>query len=820
MVSVASEYISIGGNRNPAAADWDADSGLLAFGADKNVALWNPLTAQGVRRLFSGHSDQVTAVRFFPHFPIIITGSADRCVRIWQASSISSLDFSCKAVLEHRKSINIIAVEPQASIFAVGAADATISIWKFHQSPEIKADLVQKINITPRFIPLALALNSLQKSIQPDSVPTVLAAAGTNKRIQLYTSNIGENQSEFSLSSTLEGHEGWINSLAITQEDNSHDDLIMASASQDKYIRLWRVSRNTTHSVKVYTPVAGETALKPLEAKLQSFQVAEVNYAATFEALLIGHEDWIHTSAWTRFKDGQLRLLTTSADNSLAIWSKSNTGIWVCDTRLGEINAQKGSTTATGSTGGFWIGLWSPNGQTVTSLSRTGSWRLWDHDTGSGRWIQRNGISGHVRAVTGITWSSKGEYLLSTSSDQTTRLHSRWIGNGQTTWHEFSRPQIHGYDLNCIASLGSRQFISGADEKLLRVFDEPKPIAKVLERLCGVKQIDESIMPESASMPVLGLSNKATENEEQNENKTEDTAEESRDAINPASASSSSSIPDLQHPPLEDDLARHTLWPECEKLYGHGYEISAIAASHDLRVVATACKASSIDHAVIRLYNTENWQEIKPVLTVHSLTVASLCFSEDDAQLLSVGRDRKWAVFQRVEGKPLEYSLRSSNPKAHTRMIHDCDWAPKECGCIFVTAGREKAVKIWGAEGDNFNMKTSIPTTEGVSAVSFMQRIIRQTLHLAVGFESGELDIYALSVPQNFEKVAQYRVGAKYSFSRTITSLCWRPCERQVLMSDGEEQKAQEQHESGELAVASEDTSLRLFKISELPLSC
>ena len=42
MVSITTEYISVGGNRHPAAADWDVQSGVLAFGADNNVALWDP----------------------------------------------------------------------------------------------------------------------------------------------------------------------------------------------------------------------------------------------------------------------------------------------------------------------------------------------------------------------------------------------------------------------------------------------------------------------------------------------------------------------------------------------------------------------------------------------------------------------------------------------------------------------------------------------------------------------------------------------------------------------------------------------------------
>lgn len=35
------EYLSTGANRHGAAADWSPD-GVLAFGADANVALWRP----------------------------------------------------------------------------------------------------------------------------------------------------------------------------------------------------------------------------------------------------------------------------------------------------------------------------------------------------------------------------------------------------------------------------------------------------------------------------------------------------------------------------------------------------------------------------------------------------------------------------------------------------------------------------------------------------------------------------------------------------------------------------------------------------------
>jgi elongator complex protein 2 len=46
-MDVSSAFNSIGGNRNPAAADWDEGGvQLLAFGADNSIALWDPQASQ------------------------------------------------------------------------------------------------------------------------------------------------------------------------------------------------------------------------------------------------------------------------------------------------------------------------------------------------------------------------------------------------------------------------------------------------------------------------------------------------------------------------------------------------------------------------------------------------------------------------------------------------------------------------------------------------------------------------------------------------------------------------------------------------------
>ena len=43
LVMLSLDYITAGGNRHPSAADWDDCTGLLAYGTDRNVALWSPL---------------------------------------------------------------------------------------------------------------------------------------------------------------------------------------------------------------------------------------------------------------------------------------------------------------------------------------------------------------------------------------------------------------------------------------------------------------------------------------------------------------------------------------------------------------------------------------------------------------------------------------------------------------------------------------------------------------------------------------------------------------------------------------------------------
>ena len=127
------DYLAAGANRHPATADWNV-SGVLAYGANNNIALWRPLNAesQGVYELLSGHTDTVNAVKFLPNSSsgILLSGSVDKTVRIW-IKNADSERYSCiQSISDHGSSINCLAVTTGSrAIFASGSADSVIKIW-------------------------------------------------------------------------------------------------------------------------------------------------------------------------------------------------------------------------------------------------------------------------------------------------------------------------------------------------------------------------------------------------------------------------------------------------------------------------------------------------------------------------------------------------------------------------------------------------------------------------------------------------------------------------------------------------------------------
>ncbi len=79
-------------------------------------------------------------------------------------------------------------------------------------------------------------------------------------------------------------------------------------------------------------------------------------------------------------------------------------------------------------------------------------------------------------------------------------------------------------------------------------------------------------------------------------------------------------ISDYLSPPNEDFLVKHTLWPELNKLYAHGFELKNVVASHRGDFLLSSCKGQTQEDSQIYVWET-NTYKVTQKLTAHNFTV-------------------------------------------------------------------------------------------------------------------------------------------------------------------------------------------------------
>lgn len=716
--------VFIGANTQASTLAYDPATEIVAYGAGKCIALWKPAQAakNGVFATLKGHSATVTALQFVCGTDFLVSGGEDHAVNVWK---YNGLDYDLFQLLTgHANSVTAVAVGTHDT-FATGGADGFVILWRYAEG--VWREELRTV-VQPGFLPLSIAL-------QPLDDGAIMAVGGTTSKIFVYTvaeEEHGRSREQSSTSSessgsistlavtlqcVLTGHEDWIKALSFVQQEEGN--YILASGSQDRYIRLWRLCLDD----KIDDTDEDGTRLVLLSNKQHKFRTKNHRASFAFDALLMGHDDWVSGLQWNPL--GQLQLVSSSADTAVMVWEMdTESGVWCSISRLGEMSI-KGASTATGSSGGFWSCLWfvSDHHEYIMANGKTGAIRTYRKEGGS--WEPQISVSGPVRSVTDIKWAPCG-YFMATSLDQTTRLYAQW--NQDQTWHEFARPQIHGYDMVCVDYLSNEKFVSGGEEKVLRVFEMTHLIGRLLDDACGIK-MSISHLPESASLPVLGLSNKAEKQMETGEYQ-EDTSEP--DGEVPVKEEPEALAP---VPPLEDILQRYTLFPEQEKLYGHGYEISSVAVSPNGSLIASACRSNTSRHSVIRVFNAAHeFKQSSQLLEGHNLTITQLKFSSDGQNLLAVSRDRQMSVWRVVEESSARFELVELCAKPHTKIIWDCCWVPDHN--LFLTASRDKLVKLWEL-GEKIEMVSSVKLQDSVTAIDC--KVEGNGIVVAAGMESGAI---------------------------------------------------------------------------------
>ncbi|CAO2202344.1 unnamed protein product [Urochloa humidicola] len=756
-------FIGAGCNRVVNNVSWGA-CGLVAFGAQNAVALFSPQRGEIVTTL-PGHKAPVNCTLWLPtkkdvlqvrnrEAYYLLSGSADGAIMAWK---IGSGKGNWSHVLQlpgmHKKGITCLAgrmVSDTIAIFASTSSDGIVVIWEMAIEPTLggscKVSCLHTLSVGLKpMVSLSLAVLPEQGS------HLILAMGGLDHKIHIYC---GDKSGKFIKTCELKGHSDWIRSLDFSLPvmiSSEKHNIFLVSSSQDRTIRIWKMDSEAVSSGSTaQSRKANIEMTSYIEGPL--FVAGNTSYQVSLESLLVGHEDWVYSVEWqppTLLPGDEanqaMSILSASMDKMMMIWRpEKHTGLWINSVTVGELSH---------SALGFYGGHWQPDGKSILAHGYGGSFHMWrDVGLDSENWQPQIVPSGHFAPVSDLTWARSGQYLLSVSHDQTTRIFAPWrnqVNPGDMVyWREIARPQIHGHDINCVAFIqgsGNHRFVSGADEKVSRVFEAPLSFLKTLQQATLLKpDISDDfdhVQVLGANMSALGLSQKPI----YTHGVKESTSTNSGDGPD-----SMETIPDavptvFTEPPVEDQLAWNTLWPESHKLYGHGNELFSICCDYEGKLVASSCKAQSAPVAEIWLWEVGTWKAVGR-LQSHNLTVTQMEFSHDNAFLLSVSRDRHLSIFSiRKTNEGVEHRLVAKH-EAHKRIIWACSWNP--FGYEFATGSRDKTVKIWCVQdASSVKLLATLPQfRDSVTALAWMGRDRASNADiLAVGMDNGLIELWSVS---------------------------------------------------------------------------
>ena len=369
------------------------------------LVISSPAMANEKPEIFAqlGHTHNIRSVAFSPYGRYIVSGSFDKTIRLWNASTGREV----RTITGHTDEVSSVAFSPDGRYIASGSWGETVNVklWETSTGREIRTlaghtDYVESVAFSPdgRYV----------------------ASGSRDKTVKLWDATTGREIR------TLVGHTDSVKSVAF-----SPDGRYLVSGSQDKTVRLWEAS--TGREIRIlagHTGSVESVAFSPDGRYIGSgshddtVKLWETSTGRTLRTLL-GPKGMgvIESVAFSR--DGKYVLSTIWGENV----EGGNLKVW-------EVRTGKELKTFKNVFLDLSAMAISPDGKTVltgASDSHAFSLRLWDLSTG--RELRKMG--GDV-AVGGnsVAFSPDGRYLLAEAPCGTLRLFDIWDAKEVMTYKE------------------------------------------------------------------------------------------------------------------------------------------------------------------------------------------------------------------------------------------------------------------------------------------------------------------------------------------------------------------------------------------------
>jgi len=413
-----------------------------------------------------GHSDDVNAVVFSPDGKLVLSGSNDNTLKLWDVSSGREL----RTFKGHSDNVNAVVFSPDGKLVLSGSHDGTLKLWEVHSGREIRSFKEDSYSGYVEAV-----------AFSPDG--RLALSGGRDGTIKLWEVHSGRKIR------TFKGHSYYVEAVAF-----SPDGRLALSGSGDGSLKLWEVhSGQEIRSFNVgdnmtFSP-DGRLALSG--SKDDTLQLWEVrsgrkirSFKGTSEGSNFKESSAVHALALS--PDGRLAL-SGSMDGTLKLWEvhsgmeirsfkghsyNANAVAFSPDGRLALSGSRDGTLKLWEVHSGRYIrrfkGHSSPvnavafDGRLVLSGSRDGTLKLWEAH--SGRYIRR--FKGHSNDVNAVVFSPDGRLALSGSSDKTLKL---WEVHSGREIHSFKE---HSNDVNAVVfSPDGRLVLSGSRDETLKLWE-------------------------------------------------------------------------------------------------------------------------------------------------------------------------------------------------------------------------------------------------------------------------------------------------------------------------------------------------------------
>ncbi|BBD53829.1 WD-40 repeat-containing protein [Planktothrix agardhii NIES-204] len=558
------------------------DGKFLATGsADRTVKLWDASTGKEIKTL-SGHINSVKAVSFSPDGKLLATGSEDKTVKLWNTTTWEEIK-----TLTGRSSVHAVSFSPDSKLLATGSADSMVKLWDVSTGKEIKT--------------LTRPTDGVYGvSFSPDG--KLLATGSADSMVKLWDVSTGKEIK------TLTGHTHLVYGVSF-----SPDGKFLATGSADNTVKLWDVSTGKeiktltghTHSVNAvsFSPDGKFLATGSADNTVKLWDASTGKEIKT----LSGHTDWVYGVSFS--PDGKT-LATGSYDNTVKLWDAS-TGK--------EIKTLSGHT--------YWVKAvsFSPDSKLLATGSYDKTVKLWDASTGE----EIKPLSGHTHVVHAVSFSPDSKLLATGSSDTTVKL---W---NVSTGKEIKTLSGHINSVNAVSfSADGNRLATGSGDTTVKLWDVST--GKEIKTLTGhINSVHAVSFSPDGKLLATGSYDNTVKLWDASTGKEIKTLSGHTHSVHAVSFSPDGKL-------LATGSADNTvkLWDastgeEIKPLSGHTHWVIAVSFSPDSKLLATGSADSRV-----KLWDASTGEEIK-TLSGHTDWVYGVSFSPDGKKLATVSGDNK-----------------------------------------------------------------------------------------------------------------------------------------------------------------------------------